>query len=199
MGPDGTLIFSDVGSGGVFRFDTASKNIEPVVTANDAFRYADFATHPQNPNWIIAIKEDHTKPLPADIVNTIVLINVETRTTETICQGADFYTNPRFSADGKWISWVQWNHPDMPWTGSELYAAEWIQGGAGKPRYIAGKSGREAIGQPVWHSYGGLMFSSDRTGFFQLYMFDPVSFEVRKIEVKGYEDADLGPMPGLGK
>jgi len=199
MGPDGTLIFSDVGSGGVFRFKS-STDIQPIVEGNDVLRYADFETHPKNSNWIVAVKEDHTKPLPADVVNTLVLINAETKTVETISQGADFYSNPKFSHDGKWISWIQWKHPDMPWTGSELYAAEWSNGKiGGKPRYIAGKAGKEAIGLPIWHSYGGLMFTSDRTGFGQLYMFDPASFEVRKIEVKGYEKADVAAKYGLGK
>lgn len=36
------------------------------------------------------------------------------------------------------------------------------------------------------------MFSSDKTGFHQLYMYDPTSFEIRKISVPEFEDADLG-------
>jgi hypothetical protein len=89
----------------------------------------------------------------------------------------------------------------MPWTGSELYVAEWKNGKIGISSHVAGKARTEAVGQPTWHSYGGLMFSSDKIGFHQLYMFDPTSSEIRQVPVKGYEDADLSisGYSGLGR
>jgi Tol biopolymer transport system component len=134
-------------------------------------------------------------------VNRVVLINSDSKSFETVASGADFYGHPRFSHDGKWISWVQWVHPDMPWTGSELYVAEWKNGKIGKSSHVAGKARTEAVGQPTWHSYGGLMFSSDKTGFHQLYIYDPTSSETRQVPVKGYENADLSisGYSGLGR
>jgi hypothetical protein len=89
----------------------------------------------------------------------------------------------------------------MPWTGSELYVAEWKDGKVGAPKLVAGQARKESIGQPKWHSYGGLMFSSDKTGFHQLYMYDPTSSEIRGIPVKGFENADLSnaSFSNLGK
>ena len=196
MAPDGSLVFSDFSTGTVFRFKS-STDVQPLVEENKAFRYADF--YPVDSNYVLAVKEDHTNPLPKDVVNTVILIDGKNKTTTTVLEGADFYSHPKFSPDGKWLSWIQWNHPDMPWTGTELYIAEWTHGKIGKPRLVAGKAVTEAAGQPKWHSYGGLMFTSDKTGYYQLYMFDPSSFEVRKVEVKGFEDADLGGKDGLGK
>jgi hypothetical protein len=121
----------------------------------------------------------------------VVVIDTTSKATQAICTGADFYSQPRFSHDGKWVSWNEWSHPDMPWIGSQLYVAEWQDGKIGEPVFIAGEAGKEAIGEPKWHSYGGLMFSSDKTGFHQLYMYDPASTETRRISVKGFEDADL--------
>lgn len=34
--------------------------------------------------------------------------------------GADFYANPVISPDGSKISWIEWDHPQMPWDGSLL-------------------------------------------------------------------------------
>jgi hypothetical protein len=80
----------------------------------------------------------------------------------------------------------------MPWFGTELYVAEWTDGTIGNPKFVAGQAGKESVGQPKWHSYGGVLFTSDRTGFSQLYMFDPVSNQTKKVDVNGYEDADIG-------
>lgn len=86
----------------------------------------------------------------------------------------------------------------MPWIGTELYVAEWLDGKIAKPKLVAGKPRKEAVTQPKWHSYGGLMFASDRTGFQQLYMYDPVSSETRNIPVEGYENAELARASGSG-
>lgn len=194
---DGTIVFSDGNSSGVFRLNP-NGDVVPVVNADAKLRYADFDAFPENDKWIIAVQEVHETD---SVENRIVVIDAESRSSNVICSGADFYGHPSFSHDGKWISWIQWLHPDMPWTGSQLYVAEWKNGRVGQSKLIAGKPGEEAIGQPRWHSYGGLMFSSDKTGVHQLYMYDPASSETRQILVRGFEDAGLSitGYSGLGR
>ena len=34
--------------------------------------------------------------------------------------GADFYMQPTLSSDGSLFSWVEWEHPNMPWDGARL-------------------------------------------------------------------------------
>jgi len=34
--------------------------------------------------------------------------------------GADFYMQPAWSPRGNYFTWVEWNHPDMPWDGSKV-------------------------------------------------------------------------------
>ena len=195
---DGSFIFTDAVTRGVYRMNS-SFDIQPVLEGNGNLRYADFDVHPTDPRWILAVQEDHTNDTAETIVNTIVAIDSVTRRVKVVCAGADFYSHPKFNChdpdlskyDGKWISWIQWSHPDMPWTGSKLYVAEWSNGSLGEPQHVAGKEGTEAVTQPKWHSYGGLMFTSDRTGYHQLYLWDPISLETRQISVPGFEDASF--------
>lgn len=192
---DGCLIFTDSNTSGVFRYKSED-DIQPIVEADNKLRYADFDSHPKDTKWVLAIQEDHRG---AAVENRVVLINSETKTTENLCTGADFYSHPKFSHDGRWVSWIQWRHPDMPWTGSWLCIATWLNGKIGSPKFVAGKAEKESIAQPRWHTYGGLMFMSDRTGFYQLYMYEPRTGEVRPVPVKGYEGVDLTvskEMPG---
>lgn len=188
MGHDGGLIFTDYSTRGVFRMKSPDI-IQPIVNVDAESRFADFDVHPQDPRWVLAVQEVHG---PDAVDNKVALIDATAGTSTVLCEGADFYSHPKFSHDGKWICWVQWKHPDMPWSGSELYVAAWDNGKIGPPKFVAGKAEKESISQPKWHSYDGLMFTSDRTGFHQIYLFDPISSETRKVEVKGFEDADLG-------
>jgi len=188
---DGSFIFTDTATKGVFRMNS-SFDVQNILDGNDHMRYADFEVHPRDPRWILAVQEDHTNDTPDTVVNTIVAIDSVTKRVKVICAGADFYSHPKFSCNsGKWVSWVQWSHPDMPWTGSKLYAAEFLNGSLSEPRFVAGKEAEEAVTQAKWHTYGGLMFTSDRTGYHQLYLWDPESFETRQISIPGYEDASF--------
>jgi dipeptidyl aminopeptidase/acylaminoacyl peptidase len=84
-------------------------------------------------------------------------------------EGADFYSNPRVSPDGKQLSWLAWNHPNMPWDDTELFAASFHSDGTlGRPRKVAGDLD-EAIFQPSWSPDGTLYFVSDRTDWWNLY------------------------------
>ena len=35
--------------------------------------------------------------------------------------GPDFVAAPRISRDGRQLAWLTWDHPDMPWDGTELW------------------------------------------------------------------------------
>lgn len=188
MGHDGGLIFTDSKTRGVFRMRSPD-DIKSIVNVDAQSRFADFDVHPKDPRWVLAVLEVHG---PDSVDNKVAIIDSTATTHRILCEGADFYSHPKFSHDGKWICWIQWKHPDMPWTGSELYVAAWEDGKIGQPKLVAGQAEKESIAQPKWHSYGGLLFTSDRTGFHQIYLFDPISDETKKVSVNRYEDADLG-------
>ncbi|KAJ5191726.1 uncharacterized protein N7498_010711 [Penicillium cinerascens] len=187
VSPDGSLIFTDANTNGVF-YLKAANDVQPIITASEQFRYADFDVHPLQTNLILAVQEAHSGN---SVTNTVALINSDDKSVTNICQGADFYSTPRFNHDGTKICWVQWSHPDMPWTGSELHIADWDAAGPTNAKHIAGKAAVEGVGQPKWHEDGSLFFTTDRTGFAQLYRLNPLSLEVQQLVLPGWEEADI--------
>jgi dipeptidyl aminopeptidase/acylaminoacyl peptidase len=82
--------------------------------------------------------------------------------------GSDFYAFPTPSPDGGWLAWISWNHPNMPWDGTELRVAPVRDGVPGDGRLIKG-SNRESVLAPVWRDNASLYVASDRTGWWNIY------------------------------
>jgi dipeptidyl aminopeptidase/acylaminoacyl peptidase len=77
------------------------------------------------------------------------------------------------SPDGRRLAWLTWDHPNMPWVGSELWLAEFGEDGLlSEPALVAGGAA-ESIFQPQWSPDGMLYFVSDRSGWWNLYRRDP--------------------------
>ena len=56
--------------------------------------------------------------------NDLVAIGTPTGVpAQVLVEGADFYSDPIVSPDGKFLAWLQWHHPNMPWDGTELWVA----------------------------------------------------------------------------
>ena len=47
-----------------------------------------------------------------------------------LVSGSDFFAFPTLSPDGSRLAWICWNHPRMPWDGTELRVAQISEGGA---------------------------------------------------------------------
>src|SRR5207249_9123861 len=71
--------------------------------------------------------------------------------------------------DGRRLAWLEWDHPNMPWDGTELWVAELGHDGAVSDRQLVAGGPRESIWQPEWSLSGDLHYVSDRTGWWNLY------------------------------
>ena len=81
---------------------------------------------------------------------------------------SNFLAHPRISPDGRRITWLAWDHPRMPWEGTELRLAD-LQGGvATNVRTMLGGP-EESVLQPEWADDSTLYAVSDRTGWWNLY------------------------------
>jgi dipeptidyl aminopeptidase/acylaminoacyl peptidase len=140
------------------------------LTAPNAQRHADFVLDRQRQR-LISVREQHAEGSNAHPINTVCAIGADGSET-VLVQGSDFYAAPRLSPDGRQLAWMSWDHPRMPWQGTELWLAEIEAGGAlGQARLVAGGAA-ESICQPEWSPDGVLHFVSDRSGWWNLYRLD---------------------------
>jgi dipeptidyl aminopeptidase/acylaminoacyl peptidase len=142
----------------------------PAALTHDGLqRHADFELDALR-RRLIAVREDHTQP-GHEPRNSLVAIGFDGTQTELV-SGFDFYMAPRLSPDGKQLAWLSWNHPLMPWNGTELWLADiGADGALLQPRKLAG-SDSESLCQPMWSPGGILYVVSDRSGWWNLYRVD---------------------------
>jgi dipeptidyl aminopeptidase/acylaminoacyl peptidase len=162
----GTVYFSNFADQRLYR-QNPGEPPQPLTSAT-GMRYADGVIDRQR-NLIYCVREEH-RAGDRDATNTLVSINLDGDWAgEVIVSGNDFYSSPRLSPDGTRLTWLTWNHPNMPWDGCELWVGELNEeGGIARSALIAGGA-RESIFQPEWSPGGVLHFVSDRTGWWNLY------------------------------
>ena len=129
-------------------------------------RFADPIYDP-NGHRLICVRERHFADREA--VNDLVAVDVQDGQIAPLHQGHDFYAHARLTPNGRQIAFLAWDHPNMPWNGTQLYTMT-LRPSFGEASIIAG--GRsESIFQPEWLTDDKLVFSSDRSGFYDLYVF----------------------------
>ncbi len=137
---------------------------------------------------VLAVCEDHAGD--GEPANTLVAVSLVDGSVVTLARGADFYAAPALSLDGRRLAWLSWNHPVMPWDGTELWLAE--LDGAGLPQAPARIAGgpEESVVQPRWARDEVLHFVSDRSGWWNLYR-----WQAGRIEPLCPQAAEFGQPP----
>jgi len=187
---DGVVYFSNFSDQRMYRRDNGGEP-KPITPEAD-MRYAD-GCFDASRNRIICVREDHTGNGQA--VNAIVAVDATGEgDTEVLYQWSDFCSNPRISPDGSTLCWLMWDHPNMPWDGTELWTGRFdAHGRLGEPQLVAGGK-TESIFQPEWSPDGILHFVSDRSGWWNIYRYE--DDHARQLAAK---NAEFGkPQWGLG-
>jgi dipeptidyl aminopeptidase/acylaminoacyl peptidase len=142
----------------------------PVTAAGDV-RYAD-VTWDAPRRRLIAVREDHTTGA-SQAVTTLVGLDPAANAygTVLVC-GHDFYSDPRVSPDGQSLLWLAWNHPHMPWDGTELWVGRLLSDGRVVDARQVGGGPDESLFQPVWSPDGVITVASDRSGWWNLYRWE---------------------------
>ena len=94
-----------------------------------------------------------------------------------LAYGTDFVMQPAWHPSGDQLAFIAWNHPQMPWNGSELRIAALATEASGSPyaQNILTLTGdaETAIFQPEFSPDGRyLAYISDASGWSQLYVYD---------------------------
>jgi len=167
------VIVSDFTTGRLHRV-VAPGQLE-AFTPERAWRFADLQLDARR-NRILAVREDH-EPAVVDRhgewVNELVAIDLRSGEVTVLDSGADFYAAPRLSPDGRQLAWTRWNHPNLPWDGTELLLADVADDGSlGGPRVVAG-SAADWVSQPRWSPDGVLHFVAEPENWMNLFRLPP--------------------------
>ena len=133
-------------------------------------RYADFVLSPDGREiWCVQERHEDGK-----VSRAIVAVPLDGSAADnldairTLVDGSDFFAYPTPSPDGKWLAWICWNHPHMPWDGTELRVAPLENGMPGRWRLLKG-SQRESVLAPLWRDNASLYVATDWPGWWNIY------------------------------
>jgi dipeptidyl aminopeptidase/acylaminoacyl peptidase len=159
----GLLVFVDAKTHSLY---VQQGDSQPICLVKDPLkRWADFSFHPDLTH-VLCVCEDHSGN---EVVNYLVVFNLATKDKKIVHEGFDFYASPQTSPDGKKIAFVAWNFPHMPWEESLIKVVSWE-----KSEDLFSIGGvEESITQFIWTAPEKLIFTSDRSGFSNLYLWTP--------------------------
>jgi dipeptidyl aminopeptidase/acylaminoacyl peptidase len=180
---NGTIVFSNFTDQCLYIQKLGSK--PRALTSIGDLRYADGQIDFRR-NLFFCVREDHSGD--GEAVNTIVGIDLDGGGIgQIVVSGNDFYSSPRLSPDGSQLAWLTWNHPNMPWDGTELWIGNLSETGSLSEKAKIAGGPAESIFQPAWAPDGTLYFVSDRTGWWNLYR-----WQSKQIEPLCPLDAEFG-------
>jgi dipeptidyl aminopeptidase/acylaminoacyl peptidase len=168
----GTVIFCNFADQRLYRQDPGEppRPITPESGPTASVRYGDLRLVPTPDGaWVVCVRETHEG---RKVVNELVALPSDgSGPARVLAGGRDFYASPRVDPSGTRLAWLEWDHPRMPWDGTELRVAA-FDATAGRlradPRAVAGGA-EESVFQPEWSPDGALHFASDRSGWWNLY------------------------------
>lgn len=171
--PDRALVFAEFGDQRLYRLDQPGERPVPLTPEPPqpaAWRYAELQLLRDGEVW--CVRERHG----ADgIVRDIAAVPLDGSAAEdagairSVAGGSHFLAAARLSPDGRRLAWIAWDHPQMPWDGTELRVADLDDRGiAGQHRTLLG-SATESVLQPEWVDDATLYAIGDGSGFWNLY------------------------------
>lgn len=151
--------------------------LTPVSAVGGGLRWADPVLRGGE---VWCVLEEFTGPGPGDLRRVTAAVPLDgsaARDRAAVRELTDdrhrFRTGPKLSPDGRAAAWLVWDHPRMPWDGTELQLADVRPDGTlGEPRTVLGGP-EEAVAQVAWAADGTLLAVSDRTGWWNPYRVDP--------------------------
>ena len=138
------------------------------ITPSGELRYAD-GVYDHKRNRIIYILEDHSDSHRHPVNSLVSIDPAGIGQAQPLVTGNDFYSSPRINPKATQLAWITWNHPNMPWDGTELWVADLTDNGSLENSHMVFGGETNSILEPSWSPNGVLHFVSDTTGWWNLY------------------------------
>jgi dipeptidyl aminopeptidase/acylaminoacyl peptidase len=173
---DGVVIFAEFSDQRLYRLDAGSQTPVPLTPAEGGFRFADLQLRGEDASAdeVIAVRDTEVDGVITRDVAAIPLDGSaadDAAAIRSIAGTTHFLANPRFSPDGTKVAWIGWDHPDMPWDGTQLFVGVLEAGVVNSTHALIG-SRDESILQPEWTDDHTLTVITDRSGWWNLVSVD---------------------------
>ncbi|MEU6254675.1 prolyl oligopeptidase family serine peptidase [Streptomyces sp. NPDC047043] len=171
------VVFVNFADQRLYRYESGNdpQPLTPVSLVGGGLRWAD----PQlllDRGEVWCVLEEFTGDGPTDVRRVLAAVPLDgsaAQDRDAVRELTDdrhrFVTGPRISPDGRSAVWLAWDHPRMPWDGTELVLAGVAEDGTLRDARTVAGGPDESIAQADWASDGSLLHASDRTGWWNLY------------------------------
>ncbi|MFJ5557227.1 prolyl oligopeptidase family serine peptidase [Streptomyces sp. NPDC093250] len=171
------LVFVNFADQRLYRYDPGGEHrpLTPVSPVGEGLRWADPVLLPER-GEVWCVLEEFTGDGPSDVRRVLAAVPLDGSAADdrdAVRELSDgrhrFVTGPRLSPDGRRAAWLGWDHPRMPWDGTELVVADVAGDGALRDARTVAGGPEESIAQVDWTHDGRLLHAGDRTGWWNLY------------------------------
>ncbi|WP_236052185.1 S9 family peptidase [Nonomuraea cypriaca] len=158
--PAGEVVFANMRDQ---RLYVLGENGEPKPLTPEGCRYADLQVHD---GQVWCVRERHDED--GKVTRAVVAVPLDGGETREWATGCDFYASPAISPDGRHLAYVCWNHPRMPWDGTELRVTR-LSGTRMDAAWTVRGGPAESVLAPSWKDGSHLYLISDASGWWNLY------------------------------
>jgi dipeptidyl aminopeptidase/acylaminoacyl peptidase len=165
---DGVVVFTHWADQRVYALrETGVVPLTPSPAEPQGVRYGDL--HAGRPGEVWAVRERSTGPRPADVERELVAIAVDGGGERVLAASHHFLTVPKLSPDGRHAAWFGWDHPLMPWDGTELCVAPVAADGSFGPHRVLAGGPDVSVCQVEWETPSALLALLDPDGWWNLH------------------------------
>ena len=220
---DGVAVFANWADQRLYRVDVSRgaepRPITPEPETPRGFRYreptwldaAGSGSGSGDSGWIVCVRESHEPEAVAangEAVIQLVAVPLDGSAADrpdrvvVLVSGPDFIESPAIDPTSPpggptRIAWLQWDHPRMPWDGTELVVAtvprafDLIPTGLVDQRVVAGGPA-ESVVQPGYLADGTLVYCTDRTGWWNPWRMPADGGEAESVIAAGGAEVEIG-------